>query len=252
MALQYITKDILTRTAGEALLDLPYDTAFIAGYDSAMVAADVVAQQRYGKMGMVRSGEFIGEGGYIETQATGSALICDIEKNGTSIYAIKPQFGIGSTITIPVTVAMMKYVMNGGSQATLNLIEGNTYIFNVADSTNVGHVLVFSTIANGTHGGGTEHTTGITRSGTPGQAGATVTYVVPVSAPDLFYYCQIHGMNGGMGGIANTPTAGGYNLNAGSLSTTTFVAGDRISFKVTQIGSTVAGKGVCFTLKCRV
>ena len=138
MALQYITKDILTRTAGEALLDLPYDTAFIAGYDSAMVASAVVAQ-RYGKIGMVRSGEFIGEGGYIETQATGSALICDIEKNGVSIYSTKPQFN-----------------------ATENI------------------------------------------------------------------------------------------LTAGVLSTTTFVAGDRISFKVTQIGSTVAGAGVCFTLKCRV
>lgn len=138
MALQYITKDILKRTSGEALLDLPYDTAFIAGYDSAMVAADVVVQ-RYGKIGMVRSGEFIGEGGYIETQATGSALICDIEKNGTTIYSTKPQFNVST-----------------------------------------------------------------------------------------------------------------YTLTAGVLSTTTFVAGDRISFKVTQIGSTVAGKGVCFTLKCRV
>ena len=42
------------------------------------------------------------------------------------------------------------------------------------------------------------------------------------------------------------------NHTAGVLTTTTFVAGDRITFKVTQIGSSAAGRGVRFTLKCRV
>ena len=41
-------------------------------------------------------------------------------------------------------------------------------------------------------------------------------------------------------------------ITAGVLSTTTFVANDRITFKVTQIGSTIAGKGVRFMLKCKV
>ena len=39
---------------------------------------------------------------------------------------------------------------------------------------------------------------------------------------------------------------------AGVLSVTTFASGDRVTFKVTQIGSTVAGQGVRFMLKCKV
>ena len=41
-------------------------------------------------------------------------------------------------------------------------------------------------------------------------------------------------------------------LTAGVLTVTTFAAGDRITFKVTQIGSTSAGAGIHFTLKCKV
>ena len=41
-------------------------------------------------------------------------------------------------------------------------------------------------------------------------------------------------------------------LTAGVLTVTTFAAGDRITFKVTQIGSTAAGQGIRFTLKCKV
>ena len=41
-------------------------------------------------------------------------------------------------------------------------------------------------------------------------------------------------------------------LTAGALGTTTFVSGDRITFKVTQIGSSEPGEGVRFTLKCKL
>jgi hypothetical protein len=47
---------------------------------------------------------------------------------------------------------------------------------------------------------------------------------------------------GGGAGITNT----------GTLSTTTFSAGDRITFKIDQIGSSEPGEGVRFTLKCKV
>lgn len=45
---------------------------------------------------------------------------------------------------------------------------------------------------------------------------------------------------------------GAYTLTAGVLKTDNtedFAAGDRITFKVTQIGSTVAGKGLTFSVK---
>ena len=97
MALQTITKDILTRTDGAALLNLPYDFCFIAGYDKEMATEDVEARV-YGEAIMSRPGTFIGEVGHSTTAPVGSALVLDIEKNGVTIYAsTKPQFAAGST-----------------------------------------------------------------------------------------------------------------------------------------------------------
>ena len=131
-----------TKVAGNptsfgAAFGWPYDISFIAGYSSATLAQAVVVQT-FGEMVMARTGIFEGEVGYIDTVCTGQALICDVLKNGTSIYSTKPQFAI---------------------------------------STNA--------------------------------------------------------------------------MTAGVLSTTAFVSGDRVTFKVTQIGSGAAGSGVRFMLKCK-
>ena len=142
MALQTITKDILTRTSGAALLNLPYDISFLAGYDADTEVDDVV-EKKYGELVMARPGTFVGEVGYIDTVCTGQALIADVKLDTgsgfTSIYSTKPQFAV------------------------------------------------------------------------------------------------------------NTP-----DISAGILSTTSFAAGDRVRFEITQIGSTAAGQGVRFMLKCKV
>ena len=97
MPLQFITKDILTRTSGAALLELPYDIAFTAGFDKDMVAEDV-AVATYGELVMARPGTFTGEAGYVGNAPVGSVLQVDVFKNGTTIYAsTKPQFAAGST-----------------------------------------------------------------------------------------------------------------------------------------------------------
>ena len=144
MAIQYLSGGILNRTNSSeqgsgALLDLPYDMSWIAGYDSSWVSEDITVRT-YGESIMPRSGEFIGEVGFVATGSTGAIIIVDVFKNGTTIYATtKPQFPTGTAW-----------------------------------------------------------------------------------------------------------------MTAGVLSTTTFVAGDRITFKVTQVGSTVAGNGLRFALKSRV
>ena len=95
-----------------------------------------------------------------------------------------------------------KYYIDGTVSPTLSLSEGNIYRFDQSDSSNSGHPLRFSTTANGSHGGGSEYTTGVTTNGTPGSSGAYTQITVAVGAPTLYYYCTNHS---GMGGQANTP-----------------------------------------------
>jgi hypothetical protein len=87
-----------------------------------------------------------------------------------------------------------KYFITQVQQPTLELVEGNTYVFNYPSA----HPFKFSTTSDGTHNSGTEYTTGVTHN-----SSTQVTIVVPADAPTLYYYCGIHS---GMGGTANTPS----------------------------------------------
>ncbi len=79
-----------------------YDVAFNGGFDKDMNKEDV-AVAVYGEMVMCRAGTLLGESGYIDTAPTGSPCIVEIEKNGSSIYSTKPQFGASSnTLTAGV------------------------------------------------------------------------------------------------------------------------------------------------------
>ena len=116
-----------------------------------------------------------------------------------------------ATITYTVTVATgtnkygtgNKYYINGEANVVLYLQEGNTYIFDQSDSSNNTHQIAFS--RNPNNSPASSYTTGVTTTGTPGNAGAKTTFnVAPVrtvGAPILFYYCTVHS---GMGNTAQT------------------------------------------------
>ena len=110
-----------------------------------------------------------------------------------------PYYNFGST---------NKYAIDGSTatgNVALQLVEGATYKFDQSDSSNSGHPLRFSTTPNGSWGGGSEYTTGVTTSGTPGNSGAYTQITVASGAPTLYYYCTNHS---GMGWSAETPTSG--------------------------------------------
>ena len=122
-----------------------------------------------------------------------------------------------ATITYTVTVAtgtnqysanQNKYYINGTVSPTIQLQEGNTYIFDTSDSTNLTHVFAFSTNPNNSPAAA--YTTGVTTTGVSGNAGSNTTIIVgnttttaDQTVPPLFYYCTAHA---GMGGSAPTIT----------------------------------------------
>ena len=89
------------------------------------------------------------------------------------------------------------YIFDGrGTQPTLSFIRGATYVFDYSSATS--HPLRFSTTSDGTHGGGSEYTTGTSVSGN------VISFTVPHDAPDtLYYYCTNHS---GMGNSISVTT----------------------------------------------
>jgi len=105
--------------------------------------------------------------------------------------------GHNYTVTVANSGSGNKYYIDGVEAAALTLTRGLTYVFDVSDNTNSGHPFRFKDASGNTL------TTGITISGTAGQAGATVTYVVPATGTQpALYYCTVHG--NGMGNTVTT------------------------------------------------
>ena len=93
-----------------------------------------------------------------------------------------------------------KFAFEGATTPDFTIDEGKTYRFDQSDSTNETHPLRFSIVENGTWGGGSAYTTGVTTHGTAGFKGAyTEINVTKVTPNHLYYYCVNHS---GMGNDA--------------------------------------------------
>ena len=90
-----------------------------------------------------------------------------VNKNGNSLVGWTWNAGATDSATYTVKVVSdsgNKYRFNdfGSSAVTLDLAEGGTYTFDQSDSSMSSHPMQLSTTANGTHGGGSAYSTGVT------------------------------------------------------------------------------------------
>ena len=144
--------------------------------------------------------------------------------SSAEVYGLEMYYN-PSTIYIDVSVQSTgsgnKYFIDGVQQKTLELFEGNTYVFTHPSA----HPLRFSTDSGNT----SAYTTGVTVN-----SSTQVTIVVASGAPTLYYYCSSHS---GMGGQANTPVPADNsvrvtttNQGADSISGTEYDAFDDVLF----------------------
>ena len=146
------------------------------------------------------------------------AFSVDLPQSDTTTISEAKALGVGKTVppgggTFVVTVASgtnsygsgNKYYIDGVVSPSLTLEIGETYRFDVSDSSVSGHPFRFSETANGTHGGGSAYTTNVTVSGSTGTSGAYVEIQVTASTPSsLHYYCTNHS---GMGADITVQTS---------------------------------------------
>jgi hypothetical protein len=117
---------------------------------------------------------------------------------------------VGATTTTTTTTAApntfnvtangsANYVINGSSNPTLSITEGQTYTFNINAS---GHPFWIKTVSS--TGTGNAYSSGITNNGTDN---GTITFVVPYDAPSTLYYnCQLHSAMAGTINVTDVPT----------------------------------------------
>ena len=113
---------------------------------------------------------------------------------------------LGTATSFVVTVAAVggsnKFHLDGTSAPTLNLYRGNSYTFDLSNSSNSGHPLILKTSA------GAAYTTGVVTTGTAGSSGAKVTFTIAADAPSaLVYACSVHG-----NGMGNSIVVASSNL----------------------------------------
>ena len=115
-----------------------------------------------------------------------------------------------STINYIVNVASAKFTIDDAVAPKLTFRDGDTYVFDQADSSNAGHILQFSATSN--NSGSSEYTTGVTKTGTAGQAGAKTTIITSGSTTDTLYY-----YSSGGGTYGEEFSNSGYNTSTDDL-----------------------------------
>ena len=190
---------------------------------------------------------------------TGSSLAVGVSDDGTrvamqsasTITVVEKQST--ATTTYTVTVASVgggdRYHINGVDRPQLTFIRGNTYVFDLSDSSNINHPLGLA----GALGSALSGVVNNYSTNPPGSAGSQVTWTVSANAQSpIVYSCETHGT--GMGYGNNTVSdiwaqigsdiTGSFIAVTGSCMTGdgTKVFGSSAATDFTQIGSDIDGE----------
>lgn len=111
-------------------------------------------------------------------------------------------------ITVQTFSSVNYFYIDGVRIPTLTLYANTRYRFNQQDPSNLNHRFAFSTTSNGIFGGGTELTSGIVYSGTPGIDGSILVQLSS-SLPSTVYYFSSQDTNYG-GAIAKSNSWRGW------------------------------------------
>ena len=215
------------------------DTVDVIAFGTFQVANIAASAITSGTLGVARGGT--GKTTSDLSGQAGKVLVVNAAQNGfdigqastAEVYGFNTSF-TASTVYYNVAVQSVgganKYFIMGQQQKTLELEEGNTYIFDHPSA----HPLRFSTDSNNS----TPYTTGVTVV-----SSTRVQIVVAANAPTLYYYCNVHA---GMGGQANTPAPVNNTLQvtttnqgADNIDAATYAAFDDVIF---------AASGITFSL----
>jgi hypothetical protein len=157
---------------------------------------------------------------------------------------------LGTTKTFVVRASGGVYYIDEDARKSLELHEGQTYIFDLSHSSLASgpHPLEFATQPEGANSSG--YTTGISATGTLGTAGAKKTFVVPAGAPTtLYYYCTAHT---GMGGQINISPAAelvvsGRIVASGNVEASKITASANVEVTGNVVASKFVGDGSLLT-----
>ena len=220
-------------TSGTDTVDVVgFGTFNVAAIDAANISSGTLSSARLPVVPTTKGGtglSSIGTAGQVLKVNAGASALEYGNASSAEVYGFNMSY-VASTINYTVSAQSVggsnKYFIMGEQQPTLELYEGNTYVFTYPSS----HPFALSTTSDGSHGGGSEYTTGVTRD----SSANTLTYVVPTGAPTLYYYCTSHA---GMGGQANTPVPFNNNVQvtttnqgADDIDAATYAAFDDVLF----------------------
>ena len=190
-------------SAGDILNVVSFGTFSLASFSATAITSDTLASARLPVVPVTKGGTGLSS----LSGNAGKALLVNSSANGfelanassAEVYGFIKSFTsttINYTVTVQSVGGSNKYFINGQQQPTLELLEGNTYVFTHPSA----HPFRFSTDSGNT----SAYTTGVTVN-----SSTQVTIVVASGAPTLYYYCSSHA---GMGGQANTPVPANNTL----------------------------------------